>query len=137
MIRITLYVALGALAAAGLSAEPARAQTAYEINRLNQAVQICNSPMGASLAECAQLRAKLGQAGAGGSTPGLGGLGLGGLGGGKAATAAGIAGVLGLAIGAARSQPAAAPPASTAEPVRSPTSPSPQVNPFGTLLPRR
>src|SRR5690606_18670834 len=33
MTRITLYVALGALAAAGLSAEPARAQTAYEINR--------------------------------------------------------------------------------------------------------
>ncbi|WP_068877588.1 hypothetical protein [Phenylobacterium sp. CCH9-H3] len=137
MTRITLYVALGALAAAGLSAEPARAQTAYEINRLNQAVQICNSPMGAGLAECAQLRARLGMAGGGGA-PGGGGLGLGG---GKAAAAAGIAGVLSLALGAGRSQPAAAPPPASASPVHpavpASAQPSPPSNPFGTLLPRR
>ncbi|OHB28305.1 MAG: hypothetical protein A2790_23735 [Phenylobacterium sp. RIFCSPHIGHO2_01_FULL_69_31] len=137
MTRITLYVALGALAAAGLSAAPARAQTAYEINRLNQAVQICNSPMGAGLAECAQLRAKLGLGGVRTAGPGLENLGLGGLGGGKAAAAAGIAGVLSQALGAARSQPAVPPPAPPADAGPSPTQPSPQANPFGTLLPRR
>jgi hypothetical protein len=92
--------------AAGLPALPAQAQTAYDINRLNQAVQICNSPMGAGMAECAQLRARLG-GGGGGGVPGLGG--LGGFGGG-AGKAAGIAGLLGAAMTAARSQQAAAAP---------------------------
>jgi len=91
-----------AAAVATLLAPPAWAQTAYDVNRLNQAVQICNSPMGAGMAECAQLRAKLG--GGGGGVPGVGG--LGGFGGGKAA---GIAGLLGAAMTAARSQQAVAP----------------------------
>ena len=34
----------------------ARAQTAGDINRLNAAIQICNSPAGATMAECAKLR---------------------------------------------------------------------------------
>ena len=88
--------------AAGLHAIPTRAQTAYDVNRLNQAVQICNSPMGAGMAECAQLRARLG--GGGGGVHGMGGLG-------GAGKAAGIASLLGSAMNAARSQqtPAAPP----------------------------
>ena len=50
---------------------PAAAQTAADINRLNQAVQICNSPMGAGMAECAKLRGQLGAVG--GGAPGIGG----------------------------------------------------------------
>ena len=42
-----------------LPALPAAAQTAVDINRLNQAVQICNSPMGAGTPECARLRGQL------------------------------------------------------------------------------
>lgn len=44
----------------GMAAAPAQAQTAADINRLNQAMQICNSPLGASVPECAQLRGQLG-----------------------------------------------------------------------------
>lgn len=99
--------ALAAAIALALPIAPAHAQTAYDVNRLNQAVQICNSPMGAGMAECAQLRARLGGGGGLGATSGLGGFGsLGGAG-----KAAGIAGLLGQAITAARSQqqaPAAA-----------------------------
>lgn len=159
MTRITLYVALGALAAAGLSAEPARAQTAYEINRLNQAVQICNSPMGASLAECAQLRARLGMVGGGSS----GAIGFGG----GAGKAAGIANLLASTLTAARSQQAAAAPLAApagpgavqqaiatcvrnaggnddaiqaclriADAGRAPSA-APKPSPFGSLLPQR
>jgi len=97
--RAALAAAVAVLA---LPAAPAQGQTAYDVNRLNQAVQICNSPMGAGTPECAQLRAKMG----GGGVPGIGG--LGGFGGGG--KAAGIAGLLGAAMTAARSQQAAAPP---------------------------
>lgn len=93
-------------------AAPAAAQTAAEINRLNQAMQICNSPMGAGLAECAQLRGKLGMGG-GASIPGLGGGGGLGLGGGKGAAAAGILGALNQAM-SARQAPAMAPAAAPA-----------------------
>jgi hypothetical protein len=43
-----------------LSGAPASSQTAADINRLNAAMQICASPMGAGLAECRQLRGQLG-----------------------------------------------------------------------------
>ena len=75
-----------------LPALPAAAQTAGDINRLNQAVQICNSPMGAGMAECARLRGQLG----------------GGYGGGTATKAAGIASLLGGAMGGANAAPAPA-----------------------------
>lgn len=91
--RLSLTAA-AALAVASM-ALPARAQTAYDINRLNAAIQVCNSPMGAGMAECAQLRGRLGGGG------GVGG--LGGYGGGGAGKAAGIAGMLGSAMSAARS----------------------------------
>jgi hypothetical protein len=42
--------------ALGLPAAPVAAQTAGDINRLNAAIQVCNSPMGAGMAECAKLR---------------------------------------------------------------------------------
>lgn len=109
------FVKFACVAAVALTpAAPAAAQTAYEINRLNQAVQICNSPMGAGLAECAKLRGHLGMGapsvGGLGGGPGVGGLGLGG---GKGAAAAGILGALGSAM-SARQAPAAAPAAPAA-----------------------
>jgi hypothetical protein len=162
MTGICNRAALTAAIVLVLPAAPAGAQTVYDINRLNQAVQICNSPMGASMAECAQLRAKLG--GGGGGVPGIGG--LGGFGG--AGKAAGIAGLLGSAMTAARSQQAAAaPPAANAGAIQqavttcvqnagganaaiqaclqianagaapAPGYPPPPANPFGTLLPKR
>lgn len=107
MIGICNRAALAAAIVLALPATPVQAQTAYDLNRLNQAVQICNSPMGSGMAECAQLRARLGGGGGGGS-------GLGGFGG--AGKAAGIAGLLGAAMTAARSQQAAAAPPSAANP---------------------
>lgn len=109
-----------ALIATAGAAPGARAQTAYDINRLNAAMQICNSPAGATMAECAQLRAKLGMAPqAGVSLPGGGLSGL--AGGSKAAAAAGLLGVLGQARASAAPAPVAAPavnPAAMQEAIR-------------------
>lgn len=57
-------------ASAILGAPPAQAQTAADINRLNQAMQICNSPLGAGVPECAQLRGQLGGLGGAGALAG-------------------------------------------------------------------
>lgn len=81
---------------------PAAAQTAADINRLNQAVQICNSPMGAGMAECAKLRGQLG----GGGSAGISGMGGGG-------TTGALLGVLGAAMNS-RQAPAPAMPAAPA-----------------------
>lgn len=80
---------------------PARAQTAAQINQLNQAMQICNSPMGAAVPECATLRGQLGGANALGALGNLGGNG---------GQAAGIAGALLGAFGGANTQQAPAAP---------------------------
>jgi len=129
----TILAGVALFAAVGSLATPASAQTAYEINRLNQAVQICNSPMGAGMAECAQLRARLA---GGGGAPGVGG--LGGYGGGTAGKAAGIANLLGAALTAARSQqPSVAPGPNGAEVARPAGAAAPAPNPFGNLLPQR
>lgn len=102
-------IALAAIVAAGLgAAAPARAQTAYDINRLNAAIQVCNSGLGAT-PECAKLRGQLGGGGAIG-----GGAGFGGLGGGKAAAAAGIFGLLNQARAQAAPPPVQAPAANPA-----------------------
>ncbi len=100
-MRILIYAA-GAMAAVAaiLAVSPARAQTAADVNRLNAAIQICNSPMGQGMPECAKLKGQLGA-----SVPGVGGLlGQGG-GGGKLG---GVAALLGSAIGAAGQGRAAA-----------------------------
>ena len=113
--------AVGAVAFAAAGA--AFGQTAAQINQLNNAMQICNSPMGAGIAECASLRAKLNQGGlgaiAGSAAPGLGGLtgaGAGGFAGligqalgGGGGGAAGVAGMLGQAFSAAGAAAGAAP----------------------------
>ena len=65
---IRAILAVSALLA--LPALPAGAQTANDVNRLNAAIQICNSPMGAGTPECAKLRGQLG--GSGGGLPGGG-----------------------------------------------------------------
>jgi hypothetical protein len=85
-----------------LPAMPAAAQTAGDINRLNSAMQICNSAMGAGLAECAKLRGQLG-----------GGSGLG-AGGGNGAAAAGMLGALNTAM-SVRQTPAPAEPAANSQ----------------------
>jgi hypothetical protein len=109
--RTLVYFA--GLAALVTAAAPASAQTAYELNRLNQAIQVCNSPMGAGLAECAKLR---GQLGMGASTAGgMGGGGLG-LGGGKGAAAAGLLGALNAAMATRPAPPPVATP--SADPQR-------------------
>ena len=82
----------GAAALTLLATGSATAQTANDNNRLNAAIQICNSPAGAGLAECAKLRGQLG----------LSGGGSGGQGGGGAMGAVG--GLLG-ALNAARAAP--------------------------------
>jgi hypothetical protein len=84
------------------TAAPAAAQTAAQINRMNQAVQICNSPGGAAIPECAQLNARLGLPAPGGfaaTAP----VGTGGLGGGG--TTAGILGALNAAMASRPSTP--------------------------------
>jgi len=101
-----LFVAT--LSLAGASGLSAQAQTPGDINRLNQAAQICNSPMGAGMAECARLRGQLG----GAASPGGGGGGLG-LGGGKGAATVGILGALNSAM-SARQAPAMTAPAAPA-----------------------
>lgn len=70
-------------------AGPAGAQSAHEINRLNQAIQVCNSPAGAAMPECAKLRSQYGVAPAG---PAGG-------------AAGGLAGLLGQALGARGAAP--------------------------------
>ena len=100
-MKTLIYALAGLMAAvAFLMTAPARAQTAGDINRLNQAVQICNSPMGAGMAECAKLRSQLG---GGGGFPGMGG--------GNVAKAAGMASLLGGVMrgGATASAPVPAP----------------------------
>ncbi|MBL8770054.1 MAG: hypothetical protein JNK30_01620 [Phenylobacterium sp.] len=105
-MRQTLLTGAAALVVLG-PATVARAQSAYEINRLNAAIQICNSPAGATMAECAQLRAKLGSTTP--ASPGLPGGGLGGLvGGNKAAVASGVLGLLNQARVPAPAAPAPA-----------------------------
>ncbi len=69
-------------AAVVATALPAAAQTASDVNRLNAAIQVCNSGFAAT-PECARLRGQL--AGGGG-------------GGGTAAAASGLAGLLGGAM---------------------------------------
>jgi len=61
-MKAVIYAILGLAAAAAIAmaAPPAGAQTAADVNRLNQAIQICNSPMGAGMVECARLRGQLG-----------------------------------------------------------------------------
>lgn len=100
------YLGFACAAALFLPAATAAAQTAGDINRLNQAVQICNSPMGAGMPECAKLRGRLGM-----RAPSVGGFGGGGLGlgGGKGAAAAGILGALNSAMSARQAPVAAAP----------------------------
>lgn len=85
----TNRVIVGAALAMALGAGTAAAQTAGDINRLNAAMQICNSPMGAGMAECAKLGAMTG-----------------GLGGPAGGAAAGLAGLLGAAMSARTPQPA-------------------------------
>lgn len=94
---------LACAVALAIPASPAAAQTAGDINRLNAAIQVCNSPVGAGMAECAKLRGQLG----GGALGGGGG----GLGGGKGAAAAGLMGALNAAMAP---RPAAAAPAQPA-----------------------
>ena len=90
--------------ALSLVAPAARAQTADQYNRASQAIQICSSPMGATIPECAKLRGMYG-APTLGAQPSASGLGaLGGFNGmGSAGKAAGIASLLGSAMSAARS----------------------------------
>ena len=106
-----------------LSAPSAHAQSAEQYNRASQAIQLCSSPQGALIPECAKLRGAYGAPtlGGGGGGGGLGALsGLGSLGGfkgmGSAGKAAGIANLLGSAMSQARSAApaqAAAPAANT------------------------
>lgn len=105
VILANICLKFACVAALVLPAAPAVAQTAGDINRLNQAVQICNSPMGAGMPECAKLRGQLGiGAPSGGGVTG-GGLGFGG---GKGAAAAGLLGALNSAM-TARQAPTVAP----------------------------
>lgn len=113
MILARIFPKLACAAALLLPGMPAAAQTAAEINRLNQAVQICNSPMGAGMPECARLRGQLGIGAP--STGGVTGGGQG-FGGGKGAAAAGLLGALNSAMTARQAPPAAPPATPTANP---------------------
>ena len=100
-----------------LSAPSAHAQSAEQYNRASQAIQLCSSPQGALIPECAKLRGAYGAPTLGGGGSGLGA--LGGLGGfkgmGSAGKAAGIANLLGSVMSQARSAaPAQAAPAAGA-----------------------
>ena len=91
-----------------LSAPSAHAQSSEQYNRASQAIQLCSSPQGALIPECAKLRGTYGAPTFGGGGGGLGALsGLGSLGGfkgmGSADKAAGIANLLGSAMSQARS----------------------------------
>jgi hypothetical protein len=92
-MKALIYALCGLAVAVGfVLASPAPAQTAYDINRLNAAIQVCNSPMGAGQPECARLRAQ---------APGVGG-----------GRAAGLMGMLGSVLTTA--QAPSAPPAPAA-----------------------
>jgi hypothetical protein len=68
-----IYAALFALAAAaGFGAAPGPADAQFLDPRAGQALAICNSPMGAGLKECAQLRGALGGAAQPQGFPGAG-----------------------------------------------------------------
>jgi hypothetical protein len=97
------HLAAAAIAALTLSAPvlPAHAQSTAQLNQMTQAMQACNSSMGALIPECAQLRGPAGAANALGMLGGLGG---------NAGTAAGIASMLSGALG--RTNVPAAPTAS-------------------------
>lgn len=88
----------GVVVAAVCCAMSSRAQSAYEINRLNRAIQVCNSPAGATIAECAKLRGQLGLAPASPATAGGSALGS----------------LLGQAMSARRTPPATTPATNTA-----------------------
>lgn len=94
----------------------AQAQTAAQYNRAAQAIQLCASPAGALVPECAQLRGGLVAAPAPGAANVLPGL-LSGGGSGKAAAAAGLLGMATQALAAQRPptspQPAPAPTAAS------------------------
>lgn len=81
------FCAAGACFTVLLLAAAAHAQTAADYNRASQAIQICASPMGATLPECAKLKGGLGLGGGGAQT---GSAGLGGLGGARAGAATGL-----------------------------------------------
>ena len=105
MIKQTLK-AVGLYAFAILMYAPAaQAQSAEQYNRASQAIQLCSSPQGALIPDCAKLRGAYGAPTLGGGGSGLGA--LGGLGGfkgmGSAGKAAGIANLLGSALSQARS----------------------------------
>ncbi|ODT84487.1 hypothetical protein [Phenylobacterium sp. SCN 70-31] len=100
ILGLALVSALTGLAA------PALAQTAAEINRLNQAIQICNSAGAAAIPECAQLNARVGLPGPRGYGAPAAPMGLGGVGGG---TTAGILGALNAAMATRSPAPVAAP----------------------------
>jgi hypothetical protein len=106
---LPMLACLAGLASLATLPAPASAQTAGDINRLNAAIQICNSPMGAGMAECAKLRGQLGM----GRAQGLGGVGGGGAGGG---TSGALLGALGAAMNARQAPAPAAPIAPAANP---------------------
>ena len=106
-ISVRAAIALGVLIGAPAGAQ---AQTAAQYNRAAQAMQICASPAGAMVPECAQLRGMVGGAPApAGAANALSGL-FGGGGGGQAAAAAGLLGMATQALAAQRA-PAAPQPA--------------------------
>ena len=110
-ISIRAAIVLGVLIGAPAGAQ---AQTAAQYNRAAQAMQICASPAGALVPECAQLRGAFGAAPApAGAANALSGLFGGGGGGGQAATAAGLLGMATQALAAQRA-PAAPQPAPAA-----------------------
>lgn len=85
-----------------LSAPSAHAQSSEQYNRASQAIQLCSSPQGALIPECAKLGGTYGAPTFGGGGGGLGVLsGFKGMG--SADKAAGIANLLGSAMSQARS----------------------------------
>lgn len=103
---IYIFAAFAALVAAPAGAQ---AQTAAQINRANQALQICASPMGAAIPECAQLGGLMGGASAAGGAnlaAGLLGGGVPAAGGSTGGIAGGLLGMAAQAYSATR-QPAA------------------------------
>lgn len=111
-IRRTLLGAGALTFAASAMPGVVQAQTAADINRASAAMQICASPMGAGVPECAQLKQQLGVGSGGGANAGasaagalLNGLANRGGGGG------GLAGILGAVAGQAAQAAAPAGPA--------------------------
>jgi hypothetical protein len=91
-MKALIYSLVGlAAAVAMVLAAPVRAQTANDVNRLNAAIQVCNSGLG-NTPECARLRSQLGGGGGGGG-----------------GTASALAGILGGAMAPKPAPPSAAP----------------------------